>query len=468
MLEASRLRSLLVLLGLAFVLVLVASVRPGAAQADETVWICKPGQSDDLCAGTMEGVSWPAPGQLAEPLGYTRPSAAPVDCFYLYPTQSEQETPNSDLEKDPPIRRVVVQQARMFSSVCNVYAPMHRQVTYNGNQGANSPDVEVAYASVKAAFQEYLDKYNQGRGFILLGHSQGSAHTARLIDEMVDKDAKLRERFVGAIAPGANIYVPIGQDIGGMYENVPVCSREGQYGCLIAFSAYTDVPGAGSMFSRLDVGYWIYPEARPDSGRYEVVCANPAALDGSNGTMLPLVNLDYLSGVPAAETSSPWASAPDYYTSECKREGGAHWLNVAKINLPGDERLNLGEVAGAGTNWHVPEFNLAEGNLLRIVQKQSDSYLAELDRIKLEAERIAELNANLAGLNAKLAKAKKRQTRNLKTVKRLSVKLKKAGSKQQRRKLKRKLKANRRKVTAERKRIKSIQGQIASITAQLG
>ena len=79
----------------------------------------------------------------------------------------------------------------------------------------------------------------------MLGHSQGSAHTGRLIDEMVDTNAELRKRFVGAIAPGANIYVPIGKNVGGMYENVPACSEVGEYGCLTAYSTFNDVPGRG-------------------------------------------------------------------------------------------------------------------------------------------------------------------------------------------------------------------------------
>ena len=95
----------------------IAIAMPSFAKADETVWICKPGQSDDLCAGTIVGETMPAPGESAVPLEYTRPGNASIDCFYLYPTQSEQPTPNSNLDKDPPIRRVVVQQARMFSSV---------------------------------------------------------------------------------------------------------------------------------------------------------------------------------------------------------------------------------------------------------------------------------------------------------------------------------------------------------------
>ena len=46
--------------------------------------------------------------------------------------------------------------------------PEREQISYN-------PQVETAYQSAKAAFRDYLKNYNDGRGFIMLGHSQGSA-----------------------------------------------------------------------------------------------------------------------------------------------------------------------------------------------------------------------------------------------------------------------------------------------------
>ena len=88
----------------------------------------------------------------------------------------------------------------MFSTVCDVYAPMYRQVTLNGDQSSHNASVETAYQSAKSAFEDFLDNYNGDRGFMMLGHSQGSAHVARLIAELVDTDPKLRKRFVGAIA----------------------------------------------------------------------------------------------------------------------------------------------------------------------------------------------------------------------------------------------------------------------------
>ena len=443
--EVGRLR--LVLACVVCSIGLGALIAPAMASAADTTWICKPGQSDDLCAGTIEGETLPPPGEEAQPLGYTRPEDAPVDCFYLYPTQSEQPGPNSNLDKDPPIRRVVVQQARMVSSVCDVYAPMYRQVTLNGDQSAHNPSVETAYKSAKVAFRDYLKNYNDGRGFIMLGHSQGSAHTARLIDELVDTNAKLRKRFVGAIAPGANISVPIGESVGGLFANVPACTEVGEYGCVIAFSTYNAEPPPTAEFSRLDFGYWIYPEDRPDSSRYEVMCTNPAQLDGGDGTLEPLVNFDYLFGVPAGpESAAPWKGQPDYYEVECKRKDGAHWLNLTKTDIPGDTRADLGAVVASGSNYHVPEVNLAEGNLLTIAQNQTDAYEAHVEKLQ--------------ALEAKLAKAKDRLAKHRLKAAKLRTKLRKADDVKERRALLRKWVAAKNKVEADHEEIRSLKRRI--------
>jgi hypothetical protein len=438
-------------LGLLALLAAAAAVPAAAGAAGKTTWICKPGQADDLCAGTIAGSTLPPPGESAEPLGYTRPKDPPVDCFYLYPTQSEQLGPNSNLDKDPPIRRAVVQQARMFSTVCDVYAPMYRQVTNNGDQSAHNPSVETAYRSARSAFRNYLKRHNDGRGFIMLGHSQGSAHTARLIAELVDTDRKLRKRFVGAIAPGANIAVPIGRSVGGLFEKVPACTEVGQYGCVIAFSTYSDAPPSDSSFGRVDTGYWIYPRERFSAGSHEVMCTDPARLDGGNGVLLPVLNFDYLTAAPAQETESPWASQPDYYKVRCKRQGGAHWLNLSKLNLPGDTRPDLGALVASGINYHVPEVNLAEGNLLRIAELQTGAFT----------------KAQLKSLKAKLKKEKKRRKLLRRKAKRLKLKVRKAPSARTKRAARRKLKRTHRQARAARKEIRSLRKQISALKRQL-
>ena len=449
------------------------------ASAEDTVWLCKPGQVDDLCAGSIEGKNPAYPGHPETPLGYTRPTDAPIDCFYLYPTQSSQATPNSDLAKDKPIRRVGVQQARMFSTVCDVYAPMYRQVTFNGSQANYNEQVETAYQSALSGFKDYLANYNNGRGFILLGHSQGSAHTARLINEEIDPNPELRDRLVGAIAPGANIHVPVGKLVGGMYQNVPACSALGEIGCLVAFSTYKGYPGDSAQYSRLDSGYWIHKEAKPEPlADYEVVCVNPAQLDGSNGVLKPLINLEYAFSVPDEETSaSPWIGQPDYYAAECERQNGAHWLNIRTLDNPDDARADLADViVDGGTNYHVPEVNLTEGNLLAISQAQSDAYMArEADR-KAQADRAAKLAAAIAARPAVAAKLKtaktkykKRRVEVLKSnrlMKKAAKKCRKASGKVKKAACKTKKRQARKKASAA-KQAKQAHRQVKSLTAEL-
>ncbi len=447
-----------------------------ATAAEPTVWACLPGQADDMCAGTIEGNILPAPGGPGGPLGYTRAEDPGVDCFYLYPTQSPQSSPNSDLAKDPPIRRVVVQQARQFSRVCNVYAPMYRQST------SPSPRIDepanIAYQSALDAWKDYMANYNKGRGFILVGHSQGSSHLGRLIDEEIDPNPELRAQMVGAILPGANIHVPVGKLVGGMYENVPACSQPWEYGCLVAYSMYRSYPGDVSGFGRV-TGYWSFPGTVPDPEQYEAVCVDPSRVDGGNGRLKPLANLDYVSNdPPAAESASPWVAVPDFYRAQCRRQNGANWLNVTKINNAGDGRPDLASLVSPGNDLHLVDVNLAEDNLINIARKQADAYLADRTRREEVESATAERTQALSDRAAAVKKRKMGQTKfknRVVQVNKLNKKLKTA--KKQCRKAKRtgmrtaakcrQPKVIGRKLTTARKQVKATQKSLAAINKNI-
>ena len=430
----------------------IAVAMPSIAKADETVWICKPGQSDDLCAGSISTKA----GTPPQVIGYQRPENPPIDCFYVYPTVSNQATPNADLSKDPEVKRVVVQQARMFSRVCDVYAPMYRQET---NPGVYTEYTEVAYQSALSAWKDYLENYNEGRGVLLLGHSQGSATLGRLIDEEIDPKPGLRKRMVGAILPGANIHVPKNELVGGMYEHVPVCSEKGEYNCLVAYSMYNGNPGNDPAFSDLGSGYWAYKIPRPDRNQYEVVCANPAQLSGQT-QLTPLINMDYLLEPPPGGVETAFYNAyPNSGTATCDRDGTKHWLNV-QLNDDADPFLKaMIPVVASGNNWHVPEVNVAEENLVQIAQLQTNSYVREENRI-------AKLRKKIKTLRSRAKVAKKRAATQQRKSKKLRAKARKARG-AARKKLQRKAKAAQRKAAAERKRVKTLNRQITKLRKQL-
>ena len=52
-----------------------------------------------------------------------------VDCFYVYPTVSDQQSRLATKRVDPEIRSIALYQAARFSQLCRVYAPVYRQAT---------------------------------------------------------------------------------------------------------------------------------------------------------------------------------------------------------------------------------------------------------------------------------------------------------------------------------------------------
>ena len=138
-------------------------------------------------------------------------------------------------------------------------------------------------------------------------------------------------------------------------------------------------------------------------------------------------------------------------------QGGSHWLNLSKVNLPGDTRPDLGAAVASGSNYHVPEVNLAEGNLLTIARLQARSFAADQ----------ASLRRRLRSLNAKLGKAKQHRVADQRAATRLSKRLRTADGAELRRDLRQRLRARRRHAAADGSRIRSLRKQISAVQRQL-
>ena len=94
-------------------------------------------------------------------------SNPPIDCFYVYPTVDSQFTTNGTLERIPKTPRSRPCRRRGFSQTCKVYAPVYPQLTLIAitTPGKVAPAAaEIAYKGMLSAFEEYMEKYNDGRG----------------------------------------------------------------------------------------------------------------------------------------------------------------------------------------------------------------------------------------------------------------------------------------------------------------
>ena len=292
----------------------------------------------------------------------------PVDCFYVYPTVSTQDTAVANLDIDPEQIAVAKAQASRFSQVCRVFAPMYRQRTIPGIFGEKATAAESAYAydDVKNAWEDYLANDNDGRGVILIGHSQGSFVLTELIAKQIETDPATRRLIVSAMLLGGNVTVPDGKKVGGSFQHLPECTADTQTGCVVAYSAFSGTPVEGARFGKAE------------DGRH-VVCTNPAALGGGSAALHPaFVTGESLLGsvdLGDVKVSTPWVGYPGLFTGECRSNATHTWLQItAHRSGPDDTRPELAEPLGPTWGLHLVDVNIAMGDLVALAGKQADAY----------------------------------------------------------------------------------------------
>ena len=98
------------------------------------------------------------------------------------------------------------------------------------------------------AFRTYMAQDNDGRGVVLVGHSQGTGMLAQLIAEEIDPNEDVATLLVSAYLAGGSITVPEGEVVGGEFEHIPMCTSADETGCVVDL---VDVPGHGPAARRL-------------------------------------------------------------------------------------------------------------------------------------------------------------------------------------------------------------------------
>lgn len=343
-------------------------------------WLCRPGRKDS-CAVDLTTTIVKANGKLSKEQ-WTANAQAKIDCFYVYPTVSLDTTPNSDMTAGPEEHSVILSQFARFGSQCRTFAPLYRQVTLTALRAGMSgkpvaADRNLGYNDVLASWNHYLKNDNNGRGFVLIGHSQGSGVLSQLIKNEID-GKPIQKQMISALLLGTSVAVPKGKDVGGTFKEVPLCHSATQLGCAIVYASFrsTVPPPANSLFGRVA------------GENMQAACTNPAALGGGKGELH-----SHLSSRARAEgtipewvkggtVETPFVSTPGLITSECVANDKGSYLEITVHGNPKDPRTDDigGDVVANGqvqANWglHLIDVNLAMGNLVEIVNKQAKTYL---------------------------------------------------------------------------------------------
>jgi hypothetical protein len=341
-------------------------------------WLCLPGRRD-ACSEPLPTTALNANGYGST--GQVRPDeAARADCFYVYPTISRDAGLNSDVYAGLEENLTAMTQFARFGAVCRTYAPLYRQVTLAALPRAFSgqdlsANFALAYGDVLAAWRNFLATRNRNRPFVLIGHSQGSIHLLKLLQEEIE-GKPVAKRMLSAILLGWPVEVPQGKLVGGSLKSTPLCTRVGQTGCVITYMTFraSAPPPPASFLGRA---------ARPGM---TAGCTNPAALGGGRGTL----DSYWFASSPVAPGAAPvaWSSqgepptpflrTEDLVTAECRHDGQAGYLAVTENADPKDARTDRipGDVYIAGKlnpGWglHLVDVQVAQGDLIRLIEAQA-------------------------------------------------------------------------------------------------
>lgn len=163
-----------------------------------------------------------------------------IDVFFLHPTtllgKKEWNGDVADAHLNGRTEKTTIRhQASIFNGIGRVYAPRYRQMVYGGfvdahDRQSNAKAFHTAYCDLKAAFEYYLEHYNQGRPIILAAHSQGSAHAIHLLKDYFDGQP-LQQQLVAAYIPGW----PVPADT---FQVLQPCSSPEATGCYVTWCSF--------------------------------------------------------------------------------------------------------------------------------------------------------------------------------------------------------------------------------------
>lgn len=262
------------------------------------------------------------------PVGETKNNQdkAPVDVFFIHPTtyvsKDHWNQPMTDKKTNRRTDNGVLRnQASVFNSCCKIYAPRYRQATLYSFLDAKNGDkaLALAYHDVKKAFAYYLKHWNQGRPFLLAGHSQGAWHGLHLLEEKIVA-TPIQKQMVAAYLVG----MPLPEDkFQRTLQSIELCQNASQTGCLITWNSMAK----DADVDRLYAARVLYPKGYESNKNKTIACVNP--LNWQTNSEYADYSLN-LGGVQYLSKKSVKPYSPDTGISDAVCKKGILWVNPKK------------------------------------------------------------------------------------------------------------------------------------------
>jgi Protein of unknown function (DUF3089) len=318
---------------------------------DDKFWMCKPGLAKNYCIENIADATEALPDGTFKPFMDDLRTDHPIDCLFWYPTVNRTEEPASwDFSDPEPMLSSIRSQAARFSRVCNVYAPFYRQAPLNAM--GRTIEASRGFNDVVDGFKHYIANWNEGRNFVVYGHSQGTGHATRLIQQEINGNEDLRKRLVSTLLIGGGLSATT-------FSNIPLCKEPTQVGCAIGYRAYGPTQPLSSIAASL-------------------ACTNPGALGGGKvmmkGSFFKSAGTSYQMPL-GSEFTAYWGLFRNRFTAECvKAPSGGEVLRIAYVE--GDMRKEpIDLVTEIGGGLHVFDYQFPLDDLVELVRAQRDAKL---------------------------------------------------------------------------------------------
>jgi len=141
------------------------------------------------------------------------------DTFYIYSTiyfgANEGDPDYATLDNAEMLAGIPIEHAiksSVFEEATNLFIPLYRQSSmkyaaevYMKDGNIDAALISIPYTDITAALDYYFENYNNGRPFVIAGHSQGSAILRLVLKGYFKKHPEYYKRMVAAYAIGYSI-----------------------------------------------------------------------------------------------------------------------------------------------------------------------------------------------------------------------------------------------------------------------
>lgn len=318
---------------------------------DRSNWAALPDQ-DDLADRLPAGVP-----QLYGP------GEAPVDVFFVHPTgflkgSSWTYTLDAASASEENTQWMLANQASVFSSCCNVYAPRYRQAsiyTYFQDDEVREEILDFAYGDVERAFDHFIEHFNAGRPFILASHSQGTHHGVRLLRRRIEGSVEA-ERLVAAYVIGGGV---ARSDLDGLAD-VGLCDGPTELGCAVHWDTWSEAAQASRSGESVGNVCTNPLSWRLDGARVERD-AHVGGVPPSGRFALELLGGDAAKGMEFPPLEAP---LPGVAAAECL--DGVLWVTDQSDNAIGQRGSFGGNANYHGLDYPLFHMDIRENATLRV------------------------------------------------------------------------------------------------------